>query len=131
MKNLQLFSGLFLLFLALSSTSDGTKTTTSMANSPQFMSDILTHIQATYPAAWLSDLVVNDENIAVEIQHPSNTETYLSVDIFPEQVLIGVLEEANREIPFDLGGFHFDFATDQIPEIQTFFTNHHQTGIAE
>lgn len=131
MKNLQLITGLIFSLLAFSSTSDVAKTTKSMITPPQFMNDVLTHIQATYPNAWLSDLVVNDENIAVEIQHPNNTETYLSVDIFPEQVLIGVLEEANREIPFDLGGFHFDFAPDQMSAIQAFFINHQQTGIAE
>lgn len=96
-----------------------------------FMNDVLNHIQSTYPNGWISGLVISSENIGMEIVHPNNSTTYLSVDIFPNQVLIAVLTEANRSIPFDLGGFHFDFSVNQLNEIETFFNNHRQTGIAQ
>lgn len=132
MKQTIYFSGLVLVSLLATSTANIIKKQTeSMVPPPAFMNNVLTHIQSTYPSEWLSDLVITEDNIAVEITHPSNTETYLSVDIFPEQVLVGVLEEANRDIPFDLGGFHFDFSPDQMSQIQAFFTNHHQTGVAQ
>lgn len=132
MKKLILLVSLTIVaFLVVSTSKADKKEINTMELPPTFMNDVLNHIQATYPSQWLDDLVVNNDNIAVEIKHPNNTETYLSVDIFPEQVLVAVLEEANREIPFDLGGFHFDFSPDQMSEIQTFFNSHHQTGVSE
>lgn len=118
----------------LYTTNVGFSTNSFIMNEPpptSFMNDVLTYIQSVYPSDWLSSLVINDDNIGLEIIHPANRETYLSIDIFPEQLLIGVLAEANREVPFDLGGFHFDFTPDQMSEIHTFFDNHHQTGVAQ
>ena len=96
-----------------------------------FMNEVLNHIQLIYPNSWISDLVVNNENIGMEIVHPANSAAYLSVDIFSNQVLIAVLEESNRSIPLDLGGFHFDFSIDQLEEVKALFTNHRQTGVAQ
>lgn len=96
-----------------------------------FMSHVLNHIQSVYPSSWISGLVVNNENIGMEILHPNDLTTYLSIDIFPNQVLIAVLEESNRSIPFDLGGFHFDFSSNQLNEIKIFFNNHCQKGMVQ
>lgn len=96
-----------------------------------FKDQVLSFIQGEYPAEWLPKVIVTDDYNVVEITHPSNPDFYLLVDIYTDKIAIAVMEEAAREIPFDLGGFHFDFASDQMSEIQTFFTNHRQTGLAE
>jgi hypothetical protein len=101
------------------------------SSSSSFMNDVFVHIQVIYPQNWLSELTIHEENIGLEISHPNNVNQYLSIDIFPNQVWIAVLEEDNRNIPLDLAGFDFVFTAAQSVEVMTFFTNHRETGSTE
>lgn len=105
--------------------------TMSKQQDENFIDDVMNLIQATYPQEWLSKIFTDPEGGGLEIIHPNNNEYYLSVDIWPNQVAIAVLREDQRDILIDLAGFNFSFNKNQMNDIQTFFNNHYQTGVAQ
>lgn len=96
------------------------------------MLKILHFIKSTFPDEWLSNLA-NDfdefDEAGVDIHHPLNVTSYLSVVILPERVGIALLKKDEADILLDLGGFDYSFEIKEEELLHKSFLDFKKTGI--
>ncbi len=92
------------------------------------MFEIIDYIKELFPNSWLSNLAEDEDSAGVDIVHPKNADQYLTVDIFPQQLGIGVLQKSERDIELDLSGFDYTFSKDKIEDAKDFLSYFFKTG---
>lgn len=76
-------------------------------------------VYRTHPQAEGHQLTVVDAGHAIEIKVTADSDWYFVVEVLEGQLVCARLREADREIPFDLGGFgvEVDLQSAEVVEV--------------